>query len=72
LGFEKSQRSVTHDFLRYINTYSLPYLLEGGLGPDCGVRTITKITMIGVTGTKYEHRFCLFLHGRPTWGSGWL
>jgi len=29
LGFEKSQRSVTHDFLRYINilTYLLTYLL---------------------------------------------
>jgi len=29
LGFEKSQRSVTHDSLRYINilTYLLTYLL---------------------------------------------
>jgi len=29
LGFEKSQRSVKHDFLRYINilTYLLTYLL---------------------------------------------
>jgi len=28
LGFEKSQRTVTHDFLRYINilTYLLTYL----------------------------------------------
>jgi len=30
LGFEKSQRSVTHDSLRYINilTYLLTYLLN--------------------------------------------
>jgi len=26
LGFEKSQRSVTYDFLRYILTYLLTYL----------------------------------------------
>jgi len=31
LGFEKSQRSVKHDSLRYINilTYLLTYLLHG-------------------------------------------
>jgi len=33
LGFEKSQRSVTHDFLRYINifTYLLTYLLKSSV-----------------------------------------